>query len=201
MRKSKAIGGKTNSKEYKMILERINGKQLPILVLDERWHKLFQDDKPREVSDIEDELNELLKEQGRLVNSIKSLKAGKKKLMGAIVAGMNESNSDKKKNKQQKLLLETTERIQKESDLLMDLPYKIRETNEKLLVVGLKYCYDNLQIKSEELENLTAEIEVRREELKAKVLRKTDLEEWLDVMYSEMHTLVGHEVMDLFDKT
>ena len=67
--------------------------------------------------------------------------------------------------------------------------------------MGLKYCYDNLQIKSEELENLTAEIEVRREELKAKVLRKTDLEEWLDVMYSEMHTLVGHEVMDLFDKT
>ena len=116
----------------------VHGKKLPILVLDERWYKLFPGGvKPEEVKTLEKKCNELLKEQGKLVNEIKDLRRGKKKLMDAIVSGMNEAENDRKKEKQKKLLIETKQKIEEESDRLMEVPYEIRKTNEELLVVSI----------------------------------------------------------------
>ena len=110
----------------------VHGKKLPILVLDERWYKLFPGGvKPEEVKTLEKKCNELLKEQGKLVNEIKDLRRGKKKLMDAIVSGMNEAENDRKKEKQKKLLIETKQKIEEESDRLMEVPYEIRKTNER----------------------------------------------------------------------
>ena len=179
----------------------LKGKKVPILVLDQRWHKLFPDGvKPNEIVSIERKVNELLKEQGKLVNEIKDLKKAKKKLLDAIVSGMSDAGNDKKKDKQQKLLLETKERIEKQSDRLMELPYEIKKANEELLVAGMAYCYDELRSRTEALETLTEEINVQREELKEKVAYRVELEESVDATYSLMHDLLGREVMNLFDK-
>ena len=179
----------------------LKGKKVPILVLDQRWHKLFPDGvKPNEIVSIEQKVNELLKEQGKLVNEIKDLKKAKKKLLDAIVSGMSDAGNDKKKDKQQKLLLETKERIEKQSDRLMELPYEIKKANEELLVAGMAYCYDELRSRTETLETLTEEINVQREELKEKVAYRVELEESVDATYSLMHDLLGREVMNLFDK-
>ena len=192
---------KKNTTENIPVGELLKGKKIPILVLDQRWHKLFPGgEKPAEIQALEKELNELLKEQGKRVNTIKGLKTGKKKLMDAIVSGMNEENSDKKKEKQQKLLLETKERIETESERLLDLPYEIKNANERLLVTGIRYCYDKWKNRSEELADLSDEIDIMREQLKAKVAYKVDLEESIDSTYSLMHALLGREVMNLFDK-
>lgn len=192
---------KKNTTENIPVEELLKGKKIPILVLDQRWHKLFPGgEKPAEIQALEKELNELLKEQGKRVNTIKGLKTGKKKLMDAIVSGMNEENSDKKKEKQQKLLLETKERIETESERLLDLPYEIKNANERLLVTGIRYCYDKWKNRSEELADLSDEIDIMREQLKAKVAYKVDLEESIDSTYSLMHALLGREVMNLFDK-
>ncbi len=192
---------KKNTTENIPIEELLKGKKIPILVLDQRWHKLFPGgEKPAEIQALEKELNELLKEQGKRVNTIKGLKTGKKKLMDAIVSGMNEENSDKKKEKQQKLLLETKERIETESERLLDLPYEIKNANERLLVTGIRYCYDKWKNRSEELADLSDEIDIMREQLKAKVAYKVDLEESIDSTYSLMHAILGREVMNLFDK-
>ena len=115
----------------------VHGKKLPILVLDERWYKLFPGGvKPEEVKTLEKKCNELLKEQGKLVNEIKDLRRGKKKLMDAIVSGMNEAENDRKKEKQKKLLIETKQKIEEESDRLMEVnfsscPLRIVMTNSK----------------------------------------------------------------------
>ena len=179
----------------------LKGKKVPILVLDQRWHKLFPDGvKPNEIVSIEQKVNELLKEQGKLVNEIKDLKKAKKKLLDAIVSGMSDAGNDKKKDKQQKLLLETKERIEKQSDRLMELPYEIKKANEELLVAGMAYCYDELRSRTEALETLTEEINVQREELKEKVAYRVELEDSVDATYSLMHDLLGREVMNLFDK-
>ena len=179
----------------------LKGKKIHILVLDQRWHKLFPDGvKPNEIVSIEQKVNELLKEQGKLVNEIKDLKKAKKKLLDAIVSGMSDAGNDKKKDKQQKLLLETKERIEKQSDRLMELPYEIKKANEELLVAGMAYCYDELRSRTEALETLTEEINVQREELKEKVAYRVELEESVDATYSLMHDLLGREVMNLFDK-
>lgn len=179
----------------------LKGKKIPILVLDQRWHKLFPGGKkPEEVVELEKQLNERLKEQGKLVNGIKDLKKGKKKLMDAIVSGMSSQGNDKKREKQQKLLLETNERIEQDSDRLMELPYEIKSTNEQLLIIGIRYCHDQWKNRTEELEELTQEIDTMREDIKEKVAYKVDLEESIDVTYSLMHALLGREVMNLFDK-
>ncbi len=187
--------------EQTSIAELLKGKKVPILVLDQRWHKLFPGGvKPAHIAAIEANLNELLKEQGKLVNEIKDLKKAKKKLMEAIVSGMSSSGNDKKKDKQQKLLLETKERIEAQSDRLMELPYEIKKTNEDLLVNGVAYCYEELKIRAQSLEDLKGEIDSRREELKEKVAYRVELEESVDATYSLMHDLLGREVMNLFDK-
>lgn len=192
---------KKNMNEMKSVEDMLQGKRIPILVLDQRWHKLFPNGvKPAEIVALEQTLNDLLKQQGKLVNSIKSLKNGKKKLMEAIVAGMNDANSDKKKSKQQKLLIETNERIEKESDELMQLPYEIKKVNQQLLIEGVKYCSADFKNRSEELSSLTEEITQMRNILKEKVAYKVDLEESIDSTYSLMHALLGREVMNLFDK-
>ena len=177
---------------------------MPVLVLDQRWHTLFPSgDKPSDVLALEDNLNYLLKRQGFLVNDIKDLKRTKQKLMDGILAGMGETegaNTDKKKKNQQRLMLEIKERIKEESDELMDLPREIKRVNEELLAVGAAYCFERLAGGDEELRVLTEEIEAMRKQLKEKVGYKADLEDSMDSAYSLMHGLLGHDVMNLYDK-
>ena len=178
----------------------VHGKKLPILVLDERWHKLFPGgNKPEEVKRLEKNCNELLKEQGKLVNEIKELRKGKKKLMDAIVSGMNDTGNDRKKDKQKKMLTEIKQKIEEESDRLMEVPYEIRKANEELLIVSITYCYGKLKEREEYLQELTQDIEVQRAELKQKVVDKVELEESVDQTYGLMHALLGREVMNVFD--
>ena len=50
----------------------LKGREIPILVLDARWHTLFpKGEKPEDIVQLEEQLNEHLKNQGRLVNEIK----------------------------------------------------------------------------------------------------------------------------------
>ena len=184
------------------VREALKGKKVPILVLDSRWHTLFpKGEKPAEIQNLEDRVNELLKRQGFLVNDLKDLKKTKKKLMEGIVAGMGEREAirDKKSKYQQRLLLEIKERIQEESDELMDLPREIKRANEELLAVGASYCFERLANGDEQLEELNQEISEMRETLKEKVGYKADLEESMDSAYSLMHGLLGHDVMNLYD--
>lgn len=186
------------------IRKALYGKQVPILVLDSRWHSLFpKGEKPAEVEGLEEQVNALLKRQGKLVNEIKELKRAKKKLMDGIVAGMEEGESSrakKKKDNQQRLLLETKARIEEESDELMGLPNQIKNANEELLIAGAKYCFERLADSDRRLKALTEEIRMLKEELNVKMDNKAELEESLDSAYSLMHTLLGHDVMNMFDE-
>ena len=63
------------------------GKKIPILTLDNKWHKLFTQKKPdKKLRRLEEELNELLKKQGKLTSEIKDIKKLKKKRLDGIVA-------------------------------------------------------------------------------------------------------------------
>ena len=186
-----------------LVREALKGKKVPILVLDRRWHTLFpQGDKPAEIIQLEEKLNELLKRQGYLVNDIKDLKKTKKKLMEGIVAGMNDAEPlrDKKKKNQQRLLLEIKERIETESDELIELPRMIKKANEELLDTGAHYCFERLANGDEQLKIVKQEIEELRISLREKTEWKDDLEESMDSAYSLMHGLLGHDVMNLYDK-
>lgn len=181
----------------------LKGREIPILVLDTRWHRLFpQGEKPADIEALEERLNDLLKKQGRLVNEIKDLKKAKKKLMDSIVAGMEGSSArdNRKKENQQRLLLETKDRIQQDSDELMEIPYDIKDTNEKLMIIGARYCFERLSNGDQMIQELTEEIRTLQAELTDKKEFRENLEESMDSAYSLMHGLLSHDIMNLFDK-
>jgi seryl-tRNA synthetase len=179
------------------------GKQVPVLVLDSRWHTLFPPGKkPADIAGLEEDLNRLLKRQGYLVNDIKDLKKTKRKLMGGIVAGMNgDTDFDfKKKDNQQRLMMEINYRIDEESDELLLLPKQIQETNEMLLIMGARYCFEKLENGDREIDRLKTEIKELKEELNDKTDEMNEIEESMDSAYSLMHGLLGHSVMNVYDR-
>lgn len=196
---------KKHENEFELAVKNaLKGKKVPILVLDRRWHTLFPyGEKPSDIVTLENQLNDLLKRQGYLVNDIKDLKKTKKKLMNGIVAGMGDAEGDsshKKKKNQQRLLLELKERIEEESDELMELPGKIKRKNEELLTIGATYCFERLANGDSEIHQLEQQIREMREILEEKTKQKVDLEGSMDSAYSLMHGLLGHDVMNLYDE-
>ena len=101
---------------------------------------------------------------------------------------------------QQRLLLEIKERIETESDELIELPRMIKKANEELLATGAHYCFERLANGDEQLKIVKQEIEELRISLREKTEWKDDLEESMDSAYSLMHGLLGHDVMNLYDK-
>ena len=64
----------------------LSGKKIPILTLDHNWHRLFsQAHITPEIESLENQVNDLLKKQGKNTTEQKSVKALKKKLMDEIV--------------------------------------------------------------------------------------------------------------------
>ena len=68
-------------------------KKVPILVLDQKWHRLFAiHGKSDEIQSTEEELDHLIARQGQANQDIKDLKKVKASLMESIVAHMDESD-------------------------------------------------------------------------------------------------------------
>lgn len=186
-----------------LIRNALRGKQVPILVLDNRWHTMFpKGRKPAEIASIETNLNKYLKLQGKLINEMKDLKVAKQRLMQGIVAGMEEEGErgNRKKDNQQRLLLETSSRIQECSEQLMYLPKKIQLENEKLMVYTAQYCFEQMTNSDGRLRELKQEIRELRERLADCTEEKEALEEGLQNGYALMHNVLGPEVMNLYDK-
>ena len=109
-------------------------KKVPILVLDQKWHRLFAiHGKSEEIKQFEEELNGLLARQGQANQDIKDLKKVKNNLMESIVANMdgkNEENQDpvlqKKMEENKRLINEVNEKIEACEDELLELPKQIK---------------------------------------------------------------------------
>lgn len=175
------------------------GKKVPILVLDQKWHRLFAiHGKPDAVTALESELNGLLARQGKLNNELKSLKKLKASLMDNIVQNMN-SQSDKRLEEDKRLIDETNEKIDAYEDELMLLPGKIRTVNESLMLESMKYFYEKLRVNKQESDEIEQWINQVRIDLKKNIIRKQNRDINNHEMYSYLHDVLGPEVMDLFD--
>jgi|LSQX01.2.fsa_nt_gb chemotaxis regulatin CheY-phosphate phosphatase CheZ len=184
----------------------IKNKKLPILTLDARWHELFPDEiKSPRIKELEHKVNRLLKDQGKVVYDIKDMKKLKKSLISDIVVNMDIKNDIIGKSKEKKLdqnkryINELNEKIDKASDRLSELPYKIKEANEELVLESLKSGYERISDNQDKLDDISEWIQKTREELKQKILEKHDMETDNNLMYSYMHDILGSEVIDAFD--
>ena len=82
----------------------------------------------------------------------------------------------------------------------MEIPYDIKDTNEKLMIIGARYCFERLSNGDQMIQELTEEIRTLQAELTDKKEFRENLEESMDSAYSLMHGLLGHDIMNLFDK-
>ena len=185
----------------------LKDKKVPILVLDQKWHRLFAlSGKPEDVLAIESELNHLIERQGQLNNDLKDLKKLKNKLMDSIVvnmAGTHEENSgaieSKKLEEDKRLIDDVNAKIEAAEDELLELPKLIRDKDETLMIATMNFCYDKLRSNMKEADEIAEWISQVRRDLKKNIIKKQNREINNRQIYSYMHDIFGPSVIDLFD--
>lgn len=181
----------------------LEGKKIPILTLDHKWHKLFtQTGDNEEIQELETVVNDLLKRQGKLNTEIKSLNIFKKKLMQEIMTIMEIPDSPEKNKKMEenkRLIEESNEKMDLYHDELMELPGQIEEANLKLMIATMQVCYKKIKQNTQDIEEINKWIQDFRIQLKRKVLQKQQKEIWNDELYSYMHDIFGPDVIEMFD--
>ena len=194
-------------KSEQEFLEALSDKEVPILVLDQKWHRLFAiHGKTDAIKSLEQEENRLLMKQGQLNTRLKELKKVKSKLMNHIVDNMDteektgdEDQRHKEMDQDARLLDEVKEEMTKCEDELLELPKSIQETNRKLMLASMEYCYEKLRTNKEEAEEISNWITDIRIQLKKNIIKKQNREINNREIYSYMHDILGHSILDLFD--
>ncbi len=181
-------------------------KKIPILTLDNKWHRLFTQTNPNKtILRLEEELNELLKKQGKATTESKDIKRLKKKLMQEIVEnaeGTAEGNDEKALKKMEdnkRLINECNERLTMYEDQLIELPREIDRVNRELMLQTMDICYDTLKANEAEIEETAKWVAAFRVELKKRLIRKQEKEQMNQELYSYMHDIFGAEVIEIFD--
>lgn len=183
----------------------LSNKNIPLLVLDQKWHRLFAiHGKTDEIKEKEAEVNELLAQQGRANTELKKLKKIKNQLMDEIVQNMDDEDDDsaereKKRLENKKLIDEVNEKIDEEEDLLLELPKEIKEVNESLMILSMDYFYSKLRVNQTEAKEIEDWIAQVRIDLKKNIIRKQNRTINNKEIYSYLHDIFGAEVLDLFD--
>lgn len=181
--------------------------KIPLLVLDNKWHRLFAvHGKPEEVVTLEKEIRELLARQGQLNNDLKNLKIIKNKLMQDIVSNMGQNeenasidNSNDPMTENKRLIEETNAKMESIEDELLELPVSINDKNKELMLYTMSYCYSYLRKNKEESDEIDKWITEVRIELKKNIIRKQNRKINNKEMYSYMHDVFGKDVINLFD--
>lgn len=189
--------------EEEFFKEALVGKKIPILTLDNQWHKLFtQTGENDEIHDLEDKLNEILKRQGKLNTEVKSLSTYKKKVMQEIVDIMELPDSaakEKKMSENKRIIEDTNQKLAEYNDELLELPKQIDEANFNLMLATMRICYAKIQQNVSDIDEINRWVAAFRVTLKKKILLKQQKEIWNDEMYSYMHSIFGPDVIEMFD--
>ena len=180
----------------------IAGKKLPIVTIDHKWHQLFaRVDKTRAVTEKEQQLNELLRRQGKCNSEVKSVRKIKKKLMDEIVTLMdrNDAAANAKIEENKRLINECNDKIKSHQEELLDLPKQIEEVNAELMIETMKICYENMRLNEHHINSIGKWIADVRVELKKNVVRKQEMEIANQDIYNFMHNIFGADVIEIFD--
>lgn len=194
--------GRDTGKSEEKYMTALAGKKIAAVTLDHKWHQLFtRVEKTRRITDKEQELNDLLRRQGKCTTETQSIRKLKKKLMDEIVAMMEKQDaaSIKKTEDNKRLINECNEKMEQYQDELLELPKMIDVVNKELMVETMRICYENMHANERDIKEIADWITEVRVELKKNVVRKQEMEIANQEIYSFMHDIFGSDVIDLFD--
>ena len=196
------------ARDDNVYMSALEGKSIPILTLDDKWHQLFtQTEMTPEIESLSDELNALVDRDGKIRTETKKIKKLKKTLLSEIVplrdkankSGGNNAAIEKEISERTRLINECNEKLASHSDELLDLSRQIYDVDYKLMIETMKACYDTLHTNTEYIKGLDEWISKVRVELKKNVIHLQEAEMENYNLYSYMHQIFGPEVIDLFD--
>jgi hypothetical protein len=148
----------------------------------------------------------MIAREGKLNNEQKELKKLKNQLMDSIVKNMDGTTGEagnafreKKLDEDKRLIDEVNAKIDANEDELLELPGKIKEANEQLMLESMDYFYEKLRINSEEAKEIEDWITQVRIDLKKNIIRKQNREINNKEMYAYLHDIFGPDVLNLFD--
>lgn len=193
-----------SDEEYMSALE---GKSIPILTLDHKWHQLFtQTDMTPEIEQLSEELNALIERDSKIRGENKDIKKLKKKLLGEIMPLRDQANQtggseaiEKEIQDRTRLINECNERLESHQDELMELSRSIYDADYRLMLETMKVCYENLHENTAYIKTMDEWVSKVRVELKKNIIRLQEAEMENYNLYSYMHQIFGPEVIDLFD--
>lgn len=183
-------------------VQAIDGKKIPILTLDQKWHRLFtQTGVSAEIKRKEEKVNELLKKQGGLQTRQKDIKRLKNKLMQEVLSSMEGEEKPKGRSREEngKLIEECNEKLEEGGAALLEVEKKLEKENRELMVLSMEVCYDLMQENGEQIEQIDEWINQMRIELKKNVVRKQQKELYNQELYTYMHDIFGPDVIEMFD--
>ena len=196
------------ARDDNVYMSALEGKSIPILTLDDKWHQLFtQTEMTPEIESLSDELNALVDRDGKIRTETKKIKKLKKTLLSEIVplrdkankSGGNNAAIEKEISERTRLINECNEKLDSHNDELLDLSRQIYDVDYKLMIETMKACYDTLHSNTEYIKGLDEWISKVRVELKKNVIHLQEAEMENYNLYSYMHQIFGPEVIDLFD--
>ena len=185
--------------------ERIaQSKDIPILVLDQKWHHLFSvDGKPKEIQRLEKKVNKHLARQGRLNQDMKELKGLKHKLMKNIMVNMDEIGEEgqetPKLREDRRLITEINDRMDGGRSEIKGLEEELRADNERLMAETISYCYGLMNQYEAEREEIASWLRQTLMELKRKVIRKESIEDKNKEIYTYLHDIFGARITETLD--
>ncbi|SFP43275.1 hypothetical protein SAMN04487928_10227 [Butyrivibrio proteoclasticus] len=195
------------AKSDEVYMSALEGKRVPILTLDNKWHQLFtQTDMTPEIEQLADQLNALVRRDGQIRSETKDIKKLKKKLLGEIVplrdmANMTGDSSTIEKEIQDRtrLINDCNERLDSHQGELLDLSRQIYDIDYKLMIETMKVCYERLHENTDYIKTMDEWISKVRVELKKNVIRLQETEMENYNLYTYMHQIFGPEVIEIFD--
>lgn len=199
------MGRKVNKQKQEAFNNALKGKKIPLLTLDNKWYKLLDEVGKSSVKSLEEQLNKLLQRQGKLNTELKDIKKLKKKLMSEIVPMVDEmeqkgdASIEKKIETHKRLIEECNEKLESYQEELLELPGEIDKINFRLMLITMEYCYDTMQENTNAINETTEWVTQFRIELKKRLIRKQEMEQQNQDIYSYMHDIFGADIVNLFD--
>lgn len=182
-------------------------RKIPILVLDQKWHRLFQSTgKPEEIAQLENQLNQCLQRNGQINDEIKEYRYLKGKLLNSIVHNMDGTNEAKENSLQSKILEkdkelidELNEKLEAHENEKKELPLEIEQVNMQLMLATMRFCDSKMRENSNEIQEISRWISSFRNELKKNVIRKRACEIGNKEMYTYFHSVFGMDLLQIFE--
>lgn len=196
-----------SKQKKKAFSDALLGKNIPVLTLDHKWYRLLDEFGKKEAQSLSDQLNELLKRQGKINTESKEIRKLKKKLMNEIVPMVNEAEEtgdkkiEKKIDQHKRLIEECNEKLDAYQDELKEIPGEIDRVNRQLMLFTMESCYKTMQQNSADIKLIDEWVTDIRIELKKRLVEKQEMEQKNQQIYTYMHDVFGAEVLNLFDMT